>query len=487
MCLNPLKITNKSYFRLGGPRYIEVPCGNCPECSNVKQIDYFLRVYAQFKDLCPLNKPTNWSCWFVTLTFNDENLPKSRTAIKCMFTKQIDKQFTKSHYKVFGSDIYEVSDDYRPCFDHRILQRFTKSYRQFFRRENLPEPHMIFTSEFGSKYGRPHYHGIIFVPKQYNAWYEFRDELARFWHYGFSYNSQLSTLDGITTKRSTSTAIKYVLKYITKNDMVLPEYLNHGNDCILHDVPKESYTPRVFTTNGFGVALESMLTHDNYVMNSVNIAVETKDGIEQYKQFNIPAYYRRRYFQRSEVISSSILIKPTYWDGYKKFYHKKQQVFYQNGFEAIRKETFASKFKQEYQTATLVHQSSITENQYVNFRFRQVEYDYSSYTPFVWCYKSLLLDPILDSGFTLENLKNPEYYGIIQKKYLFLCSSNGNITNYGRLHSSLDTSNPAALDVLCSDLRDCRSRSLLRRKKNYAYEREDKERFYESHDIVTYE
>lgn len=156
MCTKPLTIYNKAYLRLGGPMYLNVPCGQCEECIQVKSIDYFLRTWAIYRQL-----PPTWSMWFSTLTFNPANLPTSDLVVKGTLQ---DIPQNALHGKVLHGQIYWHTDENFMCFDHSIIKRFLKSFRQHFVRDlHLPAPKCLVTSEFGDTFGRPHYHGIFFV------------------------------------------------------------------------------------------------------------------------------------------------------------------------------------------------------------------------------------------------------------------------------------------------------------------------------------
>ena len=103
------------------PDYIlEVPCGYCHSCQKSYNNQYRIRL------LYELRKYPPGTCLFVTLTFDDDNLKK--------FSKDTNKAVR--------------------LFLDRLRKDYGKQIRHWF------------VCEFGTLYGRPHYHGILFnVPQ----------------------------------------------------------------------------------------------------------------------------------------------------------------------------------------------------------------------------------------------------------------------------------------------------------------------------------
>ncbi|QXN75256.1 replication initiator protein [Microvirus mar52] len=101
------------------PMYLVVPCGKCLECAVAKQNEWKNRMILE--QSCHKNKP----CFFLTLTYNNENLPKDGVS----------------------------RDDARD---------FVKRLHDYFRHHGLPSFRIALFSEYGSLHGRPHYHAVIF-------------------------------------------------------------------------------------------------------------------------------------------------------------------------------------------------------------------------------------------------------------------------------------------------------------------------------------
>lgn len=166
MCLNPITIKARPK---GAPSHIAtVKCGKCLQCAQEYSIEWSYRIL----DECTLHER---NC-FITLTFNEENLPSP------------------------------------PTVSRRDVQLFMKSLRQ----EIAPLKIRFFAcGEYGKKNKRPHYHFIIFgwFP---NDCYEWQREdgyvlyrsptLEKVWKKGFS-------LVGEVTERSALYCAKYMNKF----------------------------------------------------------------------------------------------------------------------------------------------------------------------------------------------------------------------------------------------------------------------------------
>lgn len=135
---------------------IIVPCGKCVECIERRISQWQFRLKQEEK--------ISTSAYFVTLTYNDENL-------------------------VYGSDA--------PTLVKKDLQDFFKRLRYY--EKNNKNIKYYAVGEYGTKTKRPHYHAIVF---------NIRDPLniERAWTKGFTYSPVLSGSSGT----------RYVLKYISK-------------------------------------------------------------------------------------------------------------------------------------------------------------------------------------------------------------------------------------------------------------------------------
>lgn len=302
MCTSPVKIINKYLYKHGGSSYNLLPCGMCDECIRDKSISYEVRALSMYQEL----EPKGYSFWFVTLTFNEHHIPRAN------LYKSID---------IDGERIWRLHS-HRPirCFDHSLLHTFTKSIKQYYRRQGK-EFHYLITSEFGDEKHRPHYHAMLCIPDQFSSWRSFQKFLCKFWHYGFVQNSQIKCVDGTQSNRKWYNAIGYVVKYASKfSSAWLPAYVKYP-DLFTLDIPICNFIPRVFTSNGFGKPLESRLRQENYDNNTVTFNLGHK--LEVYP---LPYYYRRKYYTKQVVSGSQLVLEIKYHPSLSSF-PEKESIF----------------------------------------------------------------------------------------------------------------------------------------------------------------
>lgn len=191
MCLSPVPIYHNGKFNpdTGKPSYdfrpnkfansedatMYVPCGKCVECLEARRLEWCKRM--------KLELMSSGCASFVTLTFRDP-----------------------------APDFVRKSD----------VQKFFKRLRHLERDTGIPFPRVFkyfVVGEYGSKFGRPHYHAILFGIDFRRA--EFRPHLAcfsggypvyttpvleRYWPYGF-----------VSVDEVNSRSIRYVSKYVSKS------------------------------------------------------------------------------------------------------------------------------------------------------------------------------------------------------------------------------------------------------------------------------
>lgn len=169
MCLNP------SIIKYGlDNKPLVVPCGKCIECRSIRTDEWATRIILE-------SRQHKQNC-FISLTYNDDNLPKGKTLSK---------------------------GDY---------QKFLKRLRIFLARSANIKIRYFGCGEYGSEGGRPHYHFIIFGWCPSDLRYFFTDDngckiyqsktLADIWGNGF-------VTVGVDLNKKT---VKYVAKYLQKYD-----------------------------------------------------------------------------------------------------------------------------------------------------------------------------------------------------------------------------------------------------------------------------
>jgi hypothetical protein len=162
-CLSPVDIKDPRYSY---KKYMLVPCGKCVNCKLNYAKMWSIRIMHELKD---------WSsACFLTLTYDDEHLPKDGSLDK----EDLQKFFKRLRFNLGGRKI-----KYFAC------------------------------GEYGENYGRPHYHCIIFGVEPIFD----KDVVEKSWDFGFI---QCGTV-------SVSSA-NYVARYTVKGGLTDEECYKRG-------------------------------------------------------------------------------------------------------------------------------------------------------------------------------------------------------------------------------------------------------------------
>lgn len=200
-CLHPRKVLTPS-----GP--LVVPCGQCDACRNVHTSQWVQRMQIESQN----HKYT----YFITLTYNDQNLPLCRLDNGYIYRYDEHCNF---QYRVSSSHLDEVKDliylkkhgsDFLPSVDRRDPQLFFKRLRinidRNIHNEQSKKIRYFLCAEYGGKYRRPHYHAII--------WFD-NDELSKSFEHLVSESWKKGYINSQTV---TSSAAQYVAKYVSSFD-----------------------------------------------------------------------------------------------------------------------------------------------------------------------------------------------------------------------------------------------------------------------------
>lgn len=154
MCLNPIQIKNPNkglnpavglnFLKDCESTYIYIPCGHCKECIGYKQLSFVQRVQMEALEN---------HLFFCTVTYNNESLPYVPSSV-------VDPR---------TGEVREIPLDMPIKFaDFRDLSLMFKRLRgdglQF---------RFVAVSELGNLRGRPHFHFLLFIPKQ--SWHSYND------------------------------------------------------------------------------------------------------------------------------------------------------------------------------------------------------------------------------------------------------------------------------------------------------------------------
>lgn len=159
MCVSPLLVKNQKKGIGANAFTTPVPCGKCPICVKRKINAWKFRLSKEAE--------VHTSAFFVTLTYNEDNVP-----------------LTTSGYKTLRK---------------RDIQLFMKRLRKKQAKVTDVKIRYYLVGEYGSKTFRPHYHAIIFGVIDHSY-------IEDCWQNGFTYAPPLNGDKGVG----------YVLKYISK-------------------------------------------------------------------------------------------------------------------------------------------------------------------------------------------------------------------------------------------------------------------------------
>lgn len=137
-----------------------VPCGRCPACRRRKQNEWAFRILEEAK--------YTKSCYFVTLTYNDDFLPFSDLGVPTLVPHHLTSFFKNLRYDI-------------------------GSFRYFA------------CGEYGDQFDRPHYHFILFYNGNFSDDFV-KSSIEKRWSGGFT-----QVENGITDRRA-----KYCAKYSMK-------------------------------------------------------------------------------------------------------------------------------------------------------------------------------------------------------------------------------------------------------------------------------
>ncbi|MEM4380390.1 MAG: hypothetical protein QXL01_06910 [Thermoplasmatales archaeon] len=176
-CIHPY-VVNKGRFHIDPCGNIvndelHLPCGKCEYCLQRRQKDWSLRLNIEYE--------YSFNSVFLTLTYNNENLPKHKGI---------------------------------PTLCYTDVQLFVKRFREFFSRKypNSAPIRFYLCGEYGPRTLRPHYHILFFnIPDLRH----FTERVRRLWKKGF-----------VEWKKPARDHFNYLTTYINYNDSRLLSLIN---------------------------------------------------------------------------------------------------------------------------------------------------------------------------------------------------------------------------------------------------------------------
>lgn len=147
---------------------VEVPCGRCAACINSKA--------SRLSLLCNLEAQQHMFCYFVTLTFDRDNVPMvpydydfeaqvitffSKDTGETLFSFPLSFKEYNTILKKFGKSSY-FPQGYFPYNEPRYFQLFMKRLRKQLNKYSNEKIRYFCVSEYGPQTLRPHFHCLLF-------------------------------------------------------------------------------------------------------------------------------------------------------------------------------------------------------------------------------------------------------------------------------------------------------------------------------------
>lgn len=269
MCFRPITINNPALVKnnVYNKSRLEVPCGHCSQCKDIKRLSWFVRLYYEWKKCEELNG----FGLFETFTYNEKHVPR-----------------ILPNYKG-GLRCFSVRD--LQLYLKRLRKRLSKEYPDL----NLTNVLKYFISmEYGGNTHRPHYHPVFFVESPLIDRFKFKKICEELWNEnGFTRSGDLNF--GFICNAG---GLSYVAKYVCK-DAYEDSFVRNREHYLLKlgytkDQFKSIY-PRVLCSKNLGInALEYDLNNDFNTFLEGSIVIPDKDKI--LRNYKLPLYYERKLF-----------------------------------------------------------------------------------------------------------------------------------------------------------------------------------------------
>lgn len=250
------------------PKYLYVPCGHCHDCQRVKHNEWFFRAMIEWN----YYKSLGGSVYFITLTYNDDDLPL--------------------HTLSSGETI--------SCFNQKHIHNFIKYLRIYLGRCHLEHRNIkyLICSEYSDKNTkRPHYHGLLFFPYHIPCIGQkslFTRLMQTTWQHGWIVCSEFGW------EISSAKGIRYATKYVCKDIGYYKEYLQwylNPPDAVLRRERKKElspYLPRHWQSVGFGSPFLDVIKNSGDIA-SYLFRDTYKLNIDKSNVFRLPRYYHLKF------------------------------------------------------------------------------------------------------------------------------------------------------------------------------------------------
>lgn len=253
MCINCKTIKSP---KVESPHYVDgvdyhtlnVPCGHCEECKDLKRQGVYVRLFYEFQETYALNGYTV----NITLTYNNDNLP----------------------YVEVPDENGEI--EYFPCFNVNDIQKYIKRIRKSLSDRGFVDVYFTYfcAMELGGKTHRPHYHLLFFVKCSKMCVSAFVRTIREKWTLGYTACGNQGAL--VKDARMLNYAAKYVAKDAFEDEWYQP-VLNRlkrfikPKDKDLFNHIRKCLSGRFLASRGLG--LYALKASDAYRLHRLQITV----------------------------------------------------------------------------------------------------------------------------------------------------------------------------------------------------------------------
>lgn len=287
MCLYPKLIKNRKYTvnkKNGGDvpavsdervKFVPIGCQNCIECRKQKARTWQVRLLEDIKE--------HKNGKFISLTFSNRNYAKLAREIKLKG--------------------YELDNEIATRATRLFLERWRKKYKTSLR-------HWLITEVGHNGTENIHLHGIVWTDIDLN-------EVERIWSYGYVWKGKNER--GKLTNYVNERTINYIIKYVTKQDTIHPNYKS-----------------RILTSPGIGNCYTTKGDYKNnqFKAEKTNETYRTRTG----HKINLPVYWRNKIYteEQRELLWLQKLDKNERWILGNKVDISKGDEEYQKGLQWAR-------------------------------------------------------------------------------------------------------------------------------------------------------
>lgn len=197
-------ILHRKLYQMGYFDYVETGCGKCEVCRTEKSKQWSVK--AECEGRCWKNKT------FITLTYNNESLPKDRKLHRIdiqKFWKRL-RYHTYKHTKDEPFGRFE-NLEMEELPHNELHEMFDRNYK----RKNKKPIRYINCGEYGPKTKRPHYHAVIFNFKPDDLKRYSRDRRG-YWLYTSKKLEEIWGKGFVIIGNATTETAAYVARYCTK-------------------------------------------------------------------------------------------------------------------------------------------------------------------------------------------------------------------------------------------------------------------------------